>query len=351
VRPAEPVTPAFLGPALGRHEGWVTTQGEVLAGLFATEGHPVLVSSDRIHPLARGAAHAVDLVRWRRTADVAVVSVFSGRAFALAVESVATARALGISTVAWLHGGNLPELGAAHPRWARRLLTGVDAVVAPSTFLARWADSIRPGTEVIPNVLDLGAYEFRPRRRLRPRLLWMRTFQELYDPALAVRALGVLRELGVDASLTMAGQDKGLLAPTRDLVHALDLQDSVRFPGFASGSTKLALFADHDVFLNTNRVDNAPVTVLEAAASGLVVVSTAAGGIPDLLPDGEAAVLIAPDDAGAMASAVATLLAEPATAAALAEAARVIAARSGWPNVRDRWLHLFDRLNPRAAPD
>lgn len=337
---------AFLGPALGGHDGWVTTQGEVLAGLFADGGDRVLVSSERIPPLRRAADHARDLLRWRHQAEVAIVSVFSGRAFALGAESLALARALRIPSVAWLHGGGLPAYGERHPGLVRRTLALADVVVAPSPFLGRWAGEMDLPTRVIPNVVDLRAYQHRPRAEPRARLLWMRTFLDAYDPMTAVRALARLRADGLDATLTMAGQDKGLLGPTRDLAAQLGLHGAITFPGFASGGDKARLLADHDVFLNTNLVDNAPVTVLEAAASGLVIVSTAVGGLPDLLPDGEAARLVPAGDAEAMADAVTHLLAHPREAAALAAGARAVAERSDWPAVHDAWRRLISELGP-----
>ena len=335
---------AFLGPALGRHEGWVTTQGEVLAGLFAAEGHPTFVSSTELSPLRRAADHARDLYRWRRRIDVAVVSVFSGRAFALADESLSLARTLRVPSVAWLHGGDLPVLGRRHPRWVGRVLRSADAVVAPSAYLGRWADAFVDDVRVIPNVLDLSDYEFRVRSPLRPRVLWMRTFHELYDPASAVRVLASLRDSGVDARLTMAGQDKGLLDETRALAEGLQVEGFVRFPGFVSGDQKAALFRDHDIFLNTNVVDNAPVTVLEAAASGLVVVSTNVGGVPDLLADGEAALLVPARAPEAMAMAVRGVLDQPDHGSGLAVGARLVAEGSAWTGVRDQWLGVADRI-------
>lgn len=340
---------AFVGPALGRHPGWVTTQGEVLAGLFAAEGHPTAVSSDAVSPVARAAHHAVDLVRHGRGCDAIVVSVFSGKAFALADEALLLAGALRRPRVAWLHGGALPAFGRRHPRWVRRVLGRADAVVAPSAFLARWADHVVPGggARVIPNVLALDDYHHRTRTPLRPRLLWMRTFQELYDPATAVRALVELRAGGVDASLTMAGQDKGALGSTQSLTAELGVAGHVAFPGFVSGGAKVALFDGHDVFVNTNVVDNAPVTVLEAAASGLAVVSTDVGGLPDLLADGRAASLVPPRDPAALAAAVAALLDDPDRAVRQAAEARRVAERSSWPSVRDTWLDLVAELSPR----
>ncbi len=47
-----------------------------------------------------------------------------------------------------------------------------------------------------------------------------------------------------------------------------------------------------DIFLNTTNVDNAPVTVVEAMACGLCIVSTDAGGVPDLVEDEHEALLV-----------------------------------------------------------
>ena len=335
---------AFVGPALAVHEGWVTTQGEVLAGLFADEGVRTFVSSTSLSPIRRAADHARDLVRWRNEADAAVVSVFSGRCFDLADEALTVARALGVPTIAWLHGGNLPEFGARHRRWVIRVLGLADAVVAPSAYLARWARSLGLEVSAIPNVLDLDAYTFREREPLRPKILWMRTFQELYDPATAVLAIAELRRRGMDATLTMAGQDKGLQATTERLVLDRGLGGVVEFPGFVAGAAKRRLLDDHDIFLNTNLVDNAPVTVLEAAASGLVVVSSAVGGVSDLLAGGESARLVPAGRPLEFAAAVTEVVADPAEAGRLANGARHVAEQSAWPHVRERWFGVIGAL-------
>ena len=334
----------FFGPALGRHPGWVTTQGEVLADLFADDGATVLLSSEQIDPLRRAFDHAHDLWRWRRDIDVAMVSVFSGRAFALADETITVARRLGIPTVAWLHGGNLPEFGASHPRWTTRVLRRADVVVAPSAYLQRWAISSGVRSTVVPNVLELTDHPVREFAPLSPRLLWMRTFQELYEPAIAVETLASLRDAGIPATLTMAGQDKGLLGPTKQLARQLGVEPWISFVGFVSGPDKPDLFDRHDIFLNTNRVDNTPVSVLEAAASGLAVISTDVGGIPDLLVDETSALLVPPGHPDLMTAAVSRLLADPELAMQLRKGARIVAERSAWPKVAARWNDVWDPL-------
>jgi glycosyltransferase involved in cell wall biosynthesis len=96
-----------------------------------------------------------------------------------------------------------------------------------------------------------------------------------------------------------------------------------------------------DLFLNTTNVDNTPVSVLEALACGLCVVSTAVGGIPYLLTDEHDALLVPPEDAPTMAQAVRRVLCQPELAATLSRHGRAKAETFAWPGVLSQWEALF----------
>jgi glycosyltransferase involved in cell wall biosynthesis len=103
-----------------------------------------------------------------------------------------------------------------------------------------------------------------------------------------------------------------------------------------------ARFGDQgEVFLNTNRVDNMPVSVLEACAMGMPVVSTAVGGVPDLLTDGVTGLLVPDNDHDAMAEAVLRLLRDPELAGRLSTNGRRLAESCSWSVVQPQWENLF----------
>ncbi|MEM8995410.1 MAG: glycosyltransferase, partial [Acidobacteriota bacterium] len=318
--------------------------------LFASEGYPVSSTSSIRRPIPRAAKMLFDLARWRRRVDVAVLSVFSGRAFHIADAVSAAARAFGLPQVHVLRGGAFPELAASKPAWARRVLGRADAVVAPSPFLARTATELGLEALVIPNVLNLTAYPFSRRERLSEPLdlLWLRTFHPIYRPLAAVETLAELDRRGLQARLTVAGQDKGLEADCRDLAVKLGLEDRVRFPGFLDAEGKRRELSSHDVYLHTNAVDNTPVTVLEAAAHGLPVVATAVGGLPDLIDDGESGLLVTDgppqDHARGLADAVERLHRDPDLTERLSTGGRGLAERCAWPRVHGLWRGLFAEL-------
>jgi glycosyltransferase involved in cell wall biosynthesis len=81
------------------------------------------------------------------------------------------------------------------------------------------------------------------------------------------------------------------------------------------------LLAAMDVFVSASLWEGLPRTVLQATAAGLPVVATAAGGVPDVVRDGETGVLVTPRDALALQRGVRSLVEDPQRARSLAAAA------------------------------
>ena len=81
------------------------------------------------------------------------------------------------------------------------------------------------------------------------------------------------------------------------------------------------MYADLSVLVVSSDNEGTPVSAIEGMASGLAVVATRVGGIPDLIDDGETGYLVPPGDAYALASAISTVMAEP--EARVGSAARV----------------------------
>lgn len=334
----------FVGPMLGVNPGWVTSQGEILAELLTEAGYVTRVTSHKIARLPRLLDILRSLVAWRNEIDLVIHQVFSGPAFVVTDAASALCRVLGLPQVFALHGGALPEFTAEHGGWVRRVLRRAEAIVTPSTYLAE-VFAVYPELvariRTIPNILEIGGYPYRHRPLVHPQLLWMRTFHETYHPQMAVEVLAALRQTHPEATLTMAGQEKGLQAAVQELAHSRGLSAAVRFPGFLGPREKAREFAGHDIYLNTNRVDNMPVSVLEACAFGLPVVATAVGGVPHLLCDGKTGLLTPNADVAAMVAAVRRLLDEPGLAGALSANGRRLAESCAWEPVQARWEALF----------
>jgi glycosyltransferase involved in cell wall biosynthesis len=221
----------------------------------------------------------------REEYDVAQVDVYSGPAFRWAEAACWLLRRVGKPYVLTLHGGGLPEFSQSQSQRVARLLKSAKAVTVPSLYLLSQMAPYRKDLTHLPNGLRVSIYGSRAPRALQPRLIWLRAFHKVYNPTMAIRVVARLKDEFPSIQLTMTGPDKGdcsreetfAAARTHAVLSHLNVQDSI------SKTAVPDLLRTGDIFLNTTNVDNTPVSVLEAMASGLCVVSTNVGGIPYLL--------------------------------------------------------------------
>lgn len=324
---------------------WGGSRGvcEDLSEQLEAQGHRVFTTSRR--PSAPRRLLDMTGTAWQRRHDyeVAQVDVFSGPAFLWAE---ATARVLAAAKkpfVLTLHGGNLPEFAKTRARRVCRLLGAAARVTAPSEYLRSQMQAYRPDIQLLPNPLDLQQYKFRPRERPAPQLVWLRAFSEIYNPSLAPRVLALLQNDFPEIHLTMYGPDKGdgSLQRTQQVARELGVERRIEFPGGIAKSEVPGKLNEADVFLSTTNFDNTPVSVTEAMACGLPVISTDVGGMPYLIDNDRDGLLVPPDDAPAMAAAIARVLAEDGLAARLTCGGRGKAEMMDWNTLLPRWEKLL----------
>lgn len=332
-----------LGFFSGRHSGMYRFVTEDLIDHLTAIGWQVTgASAYRNRPL-----RLIDMMltswRARPAYDVAVIDVFSGLAFRQAEANVWQLQRLKKPFVLTLHGGNLPEFSKKHPERVRRLLGAAAAVTAPSGYLRGALHHLRADIMLVPNPLDLSLYHYRQRGQFRPRLLYLRALHAVYNPMLAVRVVAHLRSSFPDIQLAMVGPDKGdgTLQAVQAEINRLGVGEQVKIIGGVPKSTVPSWHDQADIFINPTNVDNTPISLMEAMASGLCVVSTNVGGIPDLVADGQEALLVPPDDVEAMAAAVTRVLTEPGLGQRLTTAAAAHAAQLDWETVIQQWDQLL----------
>jgi glycosyltransferase involved in cell wall biosynthesis len=283
----------------------------------------------------------------RRRYDVGVVDVYSGNAFLWAEGLSLELHALRRPFVLVLRGGSLPAFAARYPTRVRACLNRADAVVAPSGYLVEQMKPYRRGIELIPNPLPIDRYRFRLREAPRPELVWLRTFRAFYNPTLAVRVVALLADEFPRLRLAMYGHDDGdgSLQASQSLAAELGVSHRIRF----AGSVPKPAVPEHldagDILLNTPQTDNTPVSVMEAMAGGMCVVSTDVGGLPYLLRHDADALLVPRDEPYAMAGAVRRILTEQDLACRLSAAARASAEAWDWTCVLPQWTELLGRVS------
>jgi glycosyltransferase involved in cell wall biosynthesis len=221
-----------------------------------------------------------------------------------------------------------------------------DAIVVPSAFLQRIFSGLGFSVQIIPNLVDFSRFRFRKRERIRPRLLVTRNLEPVYNVRMALEAYEIIKRDYGDARLDIVGsgtQEKELKAWVKD--HGLG---DIVFHGAVSNEKMPWHLDQADILLNPSLVDNMPISLLEGFASGLPVVSTRAGGIPDLvkndavLPPGkQAALLVDVNNPAQMAEKVEELLRSPERAEELTTMAKGLCNQFCWESIRDLWLAVY----------
>ena len=287
------------------------------------------------------------LLRELRRADIVHVFSASYFSFLLApLPAVLIARLLGKPVVMNYRSGEGPD-HLKRSRVARATLRAVDRNAVPSRFLRDVFAQFGIASEVIPNIVDLERFAYRPRGPLHPRLLSTRNFEPLYNVACTLRAFRLVQDRHPDAALVLVGagsQD----APLRQLAASLGLRN-VRFAGRVPPLEMWQHYADADIYLQTPNIDNMPASVLEAFASGCAVVATNAGGVPAILTDGVHGLLVGCDDHQAAADGILRLIAEPTLGSRLTASARESCEPYRWEAVRAQWVALYRGMNRSAG--
>jgi glycosyltransferase involved in cell wall biosynthesis len=320
---------------------------EELARQLTSRGWTVVATSSRIRKLPRLCDMVLTALRARDRYSVACIDVFSGPSFVWAEAVCWTLRYLRKPYVLVLRGGSLPAFAKRWPRRVRSLLGSAATVIVPSGYLLERMRPYRDDLRLIPNPLHVQTYPFRIRQSPSPRLVWLRAFHRLYNPMMAPDVVAIVAETHPDIRLTMYGPDKGdgSLELVRSKALRLGLDGLIELPGAVPKCQVPAALSWGDIFLNTTDVDNTPVSVMEAMACGLCIVSTDAGGLRHLLEDGADALLVPCGDPHAMADAVHRILTEPGLAARLSASARRKAESLDWSLV----LPKLDRELRTAA--
>ncbi|PYN34291.1 MAG: glycosyl transferase family 1 [Candidatus Rokuibacteriota bacterium] len=208
-------------------------------------------------------------------------------------------------------------------------------IVVPSEYLrAVFARHGYPA-RAVPNLVDTTRFRYRDRMPPHARFVSARNLEPIYRVNVTLEAFAMVRERLPSATLTIAGDGSERARLVRRAA-ALG-ERGITFRGRVNPVDMPALYDEADIFVNSSIVDNQPLSVLEAFAAGLPVVSTATGDIAALVRDRETGLVIPPDDAFAMAKAMTTMLEYPVRARQMARRARSEVEAFTWSRLREQW--------------
>lgn len=314
---------------------------DTLGLLLENEGYNLVYSSSKANKIARLFDMFFAVVKYSKKVDYILIDSYSTFGFWYLLICSQLARILIIKYIPILHGGNLPNRLKRNPKLSRIIFNNAYINVAPSNYLLTvFNDFGIKNVIYIPNTIEINNYDFLNRDLLNPDILWVRSLSKIYNPQMAIRVFKSIKNEYPEAKLTMVGEDKENLKPILlELCKSLNVK--VNFTGKLSKKEWINLSKQYTIFINTTHLDNTPVSVIEAMAVGLPVVSTKVGGIPYLLSDSENALLVKDNNVEEMVFAIKKLINEIQLKDKIVVNARNLVEEFNWDNVKQKWFDIL----------
>lgn len=329
----------YIGNALSK-KGKTTSTIDTL-GAHLGANYSVKMASDKSNKILRILDMIWLVITNSTKADVVLIDTYSTVNFYYAFIVSQLCRVFKIEYINILHGGNLEARLKNNPKLSALIFKNAYKLTAPSNFLKSVFENYGyKNIEYIPNTIEIEDYDFKERSIESINLLWVRSFSKIYNPQLAVLVLEVLLQKGYDTELTMIGPEiDGSLNATKKL--AANKKLTVNFTRKLSKHEWIKLSQKSNIFINTTNFDNTPVSVIEAMALGLPIVSTNVGGIPFLISNGEDGLLVSPDSIDEMVQAILKFKNNNDFRLKTIKNARKKVEKFDWKEVRLKWQQLL----------
>lgn len=230
-----------------------------------------------------------------------------------------------IPVILHLHGAEFAifyqqEMGRLRQRLIRGLFDQVSCVVVLSSAWKTWVESIsrNPQIEAIYNPVMVPSAAQDWLLRVSGEVLFLGRLGKRkgsYD------LLNAVSRMSVHRPCLLLGGD-GEVEQTRAMADTLGMGTNVQLLGWVDLPARTALLNRAKVYCLPSYNEGLPMSVLEAMAAGLPVISTPVGGIPEALSDGVEGFLVEPGDIDALGDRIERLLSDDALASRMGMAAR-----------------------------
>ena len=330
----------YIGNKLSEH-GYTSTSIETLGVFLEGEGFQVYYASSKKNKILRMLEMIIKTFKYSRKVDYVLIDTYSTKNFWYAFIISQLCRILNLKYIPKLHGGNLPNRIIRSKFFSNMIFKNAFINIAPSNYLFEaFKKSGYNNLKYIPNTIEMKLYTSSSREFKTPKILWVRSFAKIYNPLMALKVFIKIKNIFPKAEICMVGPKKDD-SHTKALKFVKKNNVEVTFTGKLSKENWIELSKEYNVFINTTHFDNTPISVIEAMALGLPVVSTNVGGISYLLEHNLNALLVEDGDIDNMANQINRLFTESNLARNLSEKGKETVKIFDWELVKKQWIELL----------
>lgn len=318
--------------------GGISGQVEILQKMLRRDGHIADIFSTKASVMQR-LMLPTKLRRICRNYDIIHIHCCSGWGFLPAVVGIIVGRQLYKHVVLTYHGGGGERFFAKHTRMVRHYLTHTDANIVLSGFLGDVFTQYDIPYTTIPNIIEFDDTQFRERTSIRPNFICIRTHEELYNIPCILKAFQHVQATLPEANLTLVGNGSQH-EQLKQQAEQLGLHN-VTFTGRVDNGEIYNHLNQSDIMLSSPKVDNMPVSLLEAMNAGLLVISSRVGGVPYMLEENITGLLFESDNNVELAEKMIWAVDNQAAAQAIIQKAHHAVNQYGWENIKDKLYQAY----------
>jgi len=248
--------------------------------------------------------------------------------------------------IPYLHGGNIPKIVEnKHSEFIKYLKGSKNIVVQTDYLNSLMLQNGIMNSIKIPNFIDLENYPFKNRNCVdEVSILWVRAYQKIYNPKLMVELCILLLQQGYKPRICMIGPEKdSSKSELLKLIKENKLEKYFIIKSRLSRNEWVNYSSGYNFFVNTSNVDNTPLSVIEAMALGMIVISTNVGGLPKLIDDNVNGFLVDPNNANNFFAVIKTIISKEEIN--ISFKARKKAKTFDWFEVKEDWKRCFVSKN------
>ena len=297
------------------------------ADIFSTKGNPI-----------RRCIAFVKLLCKTRKYDILHIHACSYWGMVPAVFGIIAGKLWRKRTIITYHGGEAKEYFSKHVAFVRRWLGRADEVIVLSGFLKEIFDQFQILCVVIPNIVVLRPQTERT-TTVAPKFISIRHLEPLYNIPCVLQAYEQVLKQYPEASLDILGQGS-MRAELETYVQEHNLT-GVRFIGQVPNDKIYDYFAKASIMLSAPKIDNMPVSILEAMNAGLLVISSRVGGVPYMIEDGKTGLLFESENCNDLADKMTWALEHPQEVNTMIMAAQNEVQKYSWEKVKKQLFEVY----------
>ena len=277
--------------ALGSYNKLFETQIDSLMNMFEKKGNPSIRSTYKKAKTSKLLDMVSYMLRYRNEYDIIHIQAHSGLIVLVVWLSTLISRIYNKKTVVMYYGGGAHSFFKKFPRLIYLIFKRVDSVVVAGKYVQYAFSDLEISTSIIPHTLDTSRWKSRVRQAATSKVVWVRSFEKIYNPNVMIEITNALSKDIADLEVVMVGTGT-MLDECKNKIKLLGLEKCLTIRSQINHHELAELYDWGDIFVNTSSIDNQPVTVLEAMSSGMVVVSSSVGGIPDIISNNKTGILV-----------------------------------------------------------